>query len=182
MGERAQSEGGFTLIELLVVSVIGVLVLGGGTTLLISTVRGESDQRDRSAQVQQARVAVERLTREVRQGDGVVSAEDSSLVLETYVKRASCGGPPAASAIRCRVTYQCGAGSCTRAESAPGVAAAGGGVRVVEGLLGNDIFSYLPADTEPKTFVEIELQVGNEGEADSVTVDGGVALRNAVIG
>lgn len=178
---RARSdEQGFTLIELLVVASIGLIVFGGATTLLVGTVRGESDQRDRSAQVQQARVALERLTREVRQGDAVATAEPSSFSLETWVKRGSCGGAPASSSIQCRVTYQCSGDSCTREETDPGVAATGSGAQVVEGLIDDTIFTYAPA-ADP-TWIGIELKLGNPGEADSVTLSGGVALRNAVVG
>lgn len=174
-------ESGFTLVELLLVAVLGLVVLTAGYGLLQTTARGQVTQSEQAAQTQQARAMVERITREVRQGSGVVSATGSSLALVTWVKSSSCGGTPGAgSSIECRVTYQCSSGACTREETDPGVAASGGSTLVVDGLSPAPVFTYTPSAGDP-TYIEVKLEFQDSGE-ETVSIEGGVALRNSVVG
>lgn len=175
------AEGGYTLIELLLVAVLGLGVLTAGYTVLQTSSRQQVSQSERAAQIQQARTMVERITREVRQGSGVVSADGSSLSLVTWVQRTSCGGEAGGtSSIQCRVTYQCSSGACTREETEPEVAASGGGSQLVGGLATGPVFTYTPSMEDP-TFIEVKLAFADEG-AETVSIEGGVALRNAVVG
>ena len=116
----AASADGFTMIELLLVITLSLIVIGGTVGVLIAGMRSEPRIAERTADIQAARVAMERLTREIRQGATVTSATGSTIALITNVNSATCGGAHAAEARPCRVTYACTSGNCTRTESEPG--------------------------------------------------------------
>jgi Tfp pilus assembly protein PilW len=174
-----RSEGGFTLIELLVATTMGMVVLGGAVTVFIGAVRSEPRAADRVGSIQEGRVIVERITRELRQGVDVVAATPSTLELVTYVKQASCSGAGASSSsIPCLVTYSCSAGVCTRTVAEPDGSEAGSSVQVVEGLSTDDVFEYSSSEPESDPeFVDVRLSfVSREG--GPVVVADGVELRN----
>lgn len=178
---KLSEESGFTLLELLVVVALGLVVLAAGYGLLQTSSRQQVTQSEQAAQAQKARVMVERITREVRQGSGVVSATGSSLALVTWVNSAGCGSAAGAEvAIECRVTYQCSGGACTREETAPGAAASGNSTVILDGLSSAPVFTYTPSADAP-TFVEVKLELKEDG-AETVSIEGGVTLRNAVVG
>jgi hypothetical protein len=126
--------------------------------------------------IQQARVTVDRITRELRQGLDTPTTSPSQLAIITYVKAATCGGAAGSSSIVCRVTYSCSGGVCTRRVSQPDGSAPGSAVQVAGGLTGSSVFSYLPDEDEP-TYVGVSLAFETGGAP--VTLDDGVALRNA---
>lgn len=171
-----------TLIELLVVLMVALIVFAAGLGLLQITMGQEPERREQAGAIQQARVMVDRLSRELRQGFGVQAAEPDRLVLLSYVKRQSCGGADGDSSIDCQITYQCGGGACTRTERNTDGSGAGGPVEVVSGTDGQPVFSYSPSAADPD-YVGIRLSLPAEtaGE-DAITLVGGVALRNAVLG
>lgn len=169
-----------TLIELLVATSLSLIVIAGGYALMVSVTRGEADQRERVGSVQQARVMADRITREIRQGYGVETAQADQLELLTWVKSASCGGAPAASSVECRVVYSCSAGRCTRGESDPD-ATPSSSTELVRGLADDAVFEYAPSAADP-TWVGIRLSFpAGEGE-DAITLEDGAALRNASFG
>ena len=178
-----RDERGLTLVELLVVIMLSLVILFAATNVLIASVTGEKRARDRAGQIQDARVMVERVSRELRKGYGVEVAEPARLTLLTYVLRASCGGSPATESIACRVAYECEAGACTRAETDPGGPGTGGTpVETVRGLSSDSVFSYDPSATDPNyVSVRLELPAELEGE-DAITLEDGVALRNVGLG
>lgn len=63
--KRLGHEGGFTLIEMLVVMSILSLVLGAIVVIFVSGIRAQKDATDRLVAQQEARIAVDRLRREV---------------------------------------------------------------------------------------------------------------------
>jgi prepilin-type N-terminal cleavage/methylation domain-containing protein len=180
-GALRGSERGFTLIELLVATTIGMVVLGGAVTVFIGAVRSEPRTASKVTAIQQGRVAVERLTRELRQGLYVLddpAPMPSQVALITYVAPASCGSPPSESREPCRVTYNCGAGECTRTVAQPNGSASGAPVQVVSGLTSTDVFTYSPSEpeTEP-TYIGVELSFATR-EGGPVVIADGAALRN----
>jgi prepilin-type N-terminal cleavage/methylation domain-containing protein len=178
-----RDERGLTLIELLVVIVLSLVILFAGTNVLIASVTGEKRERDRAGQIQDARVMIESVSRELRKGYGVELAEPARLTLLTYVLHDSCGGSPATESIACRVAYECAAGTCTRTETDPGGSGTGGTpVETVRGISSDDIFSYEPSAADPGyVSIRLELPAELEGE-DAITLEDGVALRNVALG
>jgi prepilin-type N-terminal cleavage/methylation domain-containing protein len=170
-------ERGFTLIELLIATTVGLVVVGGALTIFISGIRSQPRTASKVAAIQQARVTVDRITRELRQGWETPTASSSQLAIVTYVKAAICGGASASTSIPCRVTYTCSAGACTRVVAQPNGSAPGPTVKVASDLTSANVFSYLPNAADP-TYVGVTFAVSSGG-AQPVTLGDGVALRNS---
>lgn len=179
-GALRRSEEGFTLVELLVAVMIGMVVLGGAVTVMIGALHSGPRIESKVTAVQKGRVAVERITRELRQGIDVLDVptpDADQLSLITYVKQSPCGGSAAATAIPCRVTYTCDAGACSRTVQAPSDTSTGTSVEVVNGLATTNVFSYVLDGTEP-TYVGVELTFTTQEGSSPVVVADGAALRN----
>lgn len=183
----APGQEGFTLVELLVGASVGLLVVGAMVMLLTSTLRSQPQGEDRSAQIQDARVVLERTVRELRQGKAVtgVPATESQITVDAFTRSGCNGGPPTTSAVVCRVTYACtgvaGSVTCTRKA---GTAAA---QTILTGLTTASVFSY-GSTTAPDCnvgtigtprLVCMKLSYPGDGGAESVTVEDSAYLRNA---
>jgi type II secretory pathway pseudopilin PulG len=175
-------EDGYTLPELVMAAtaLIGlVAIMGAGLTTIA---RNQVRIADRSAQIQQGRTMIERITRELREGSGVQNPTSSSLSFLTYVRRQQCGGSESPTsettpAIQCRVTYTCSSGVCTRAEALPNGSGSGPAVILVEGLRSNSVFTYAPNATNPG-HVTVTLEYPGQDGDETVTLSDGAALRN----
>ena len=158
---------------------LGILVLGGTVGVMTTGLRTEPKIAERSADIQGARVAMDRLTRELRQGASVVTATETQLILITNVNSATCGGASSTEARQCRVSYTCTAGTCSRTEANPDGSGTGPSQIVVEGIGTGAVFSYAPSSAAP-TFVGVKLEFpSNDGE-DAITLTDGVTMRSAV--
>ena len=136
----------------------------------------------------------ERLTRELRQGSDATSPTASRLTVLTFVRHATCGSatPAAATAtsVRCRIFYDCNsAGTCTRTEcpwtvsstATPTSPPCGSPVQIVEGLMSNQVFTFVPR-TPGHSYVALALAFPAERGDDAITIQGGAALRNPPLG
>jgi type II secretory pathway pseudopilin PulG len=194
---RLGSEGGFTLIELLVASAMGVVLLGAIGSMVVSAVRTQPKLSKRSQNITTARWAMERMTREIRNGIAVDKATSSSVSFRTYVRRTACGGSgiPASGtgAIVCEVTYTCGTTSCTRLEKEPGVYT-GTPATIFEGTDNPNVFCYVPSTSADSlscgtaktpvtgtTYIGLNLHIPNP-TGSGLTVSDGASLRNATLG
>ena len=175
---RCAEADGFTLIELLIAASMSLVVLGIGVGLMTTGLSNQPKVAEKAGEIQEARVAMERLTRELRQGDSVVSATPTQLSLITYVNSATCGGATSSTSILCRVTYSCSAGACTRIESKPDGSAATAPVVVVSGITSSSVFSYSPSAAAP-SHIGVTLLFPDEQGDDSITLTDGVTMRNA---
>ena len=176
--DRLQATGGFTLIELLLAASITLIVIGGGITVLVSSLRSEPRIAERTADIQGARVAMERLTREIRQGAIVTAATSSQFTVVTNVNSATCGGAQSDEVRPCLVTYSCSQSACTRREANPDGTAPGPVVTVVEGVSTASVFSFSPSASAP-THVGIKLEFPGAAGDDSITLTDGATMRNA---
>ena len=167
--------GGLTLVELLVATALGLVVVGGGTSIFVSSLRSEPRTASKVNAIQQARVTADRITRELRQGLEVETASPSQLKIVTYVKTAGCSGAPASTAMPCKVTYACSGDMCTRMVAKPDGTAPGPTVQVVSGLASTDVFDPQPPTGDP-SYVGVTFSLAAEG--DPVILEDGVALRN----
>ena len=174
---RATSDDGFTLAELLMGILLSVLVVAIATTVFTSAVQTQPGLNKRDQAISNARVTMERLVRELRQGSTVFSGTSTSLSFLTYFHSATCGGQPSQTAISCRVTYNCAAGSCTRAEAQPDGTNPGAAATAVSGLSNSIVFDYSPATGAPKYVGATFTFPGQNGD-DAITVSDGAALRN----
>ena len=177
-------EAGITLIEMLVAMTMGVVVMGGVVILLIGALRAQPRLDQKSAGIQTARWALERMTREIRNGIVVDKATPSSVSFQTYVRHTTCGGTTTsastAAPIRCEVTYTCSAKACSQLETAPGVYT-GTAKTIVTGLgNGSSVFTYSPSVTKA-TYVGVTLEIPGPSGSVGITVSDGASLRNATL-
>lgn len=178
---RMNEEAGFTLVEMIIATGLMVVVLGGGVMVMTLGMRNEPRIAERTADIEQARVAMDRLTREIRQGSAVSSATGTSLSFITQVQSASCGGPTSPQARPCLVTYSCTQGKCTRTERNPDGSGATSPKTVASGMrAGQTVFSYTPSASAP-TYVNVVLEFPSASGADSITLSDGVAMRNGSV-
>jgi type II secretory pathway pseudopilin PulG len=190
-------EAGLTLIELLVASMMSVIILGAVGSMVVSTMRAQPDISERNQDVSSARWALERITREVRNGVRIDEATASKVSLLTYVRRAACGGglpvSSTAPAIKCQVTYQCTTTACTRTEAKDGVMT-GTPKTVFSGLNSSQVFCFVPStEVDPlscgtaksksgTTYVGIRLRMPNpKGTTTALIISDGASLRNATL-
>lgn len=169
-------EHGFTLIELLIATTLGLMVVGGAFTVFAGGVRSEPHMAAKASALEEARVTVDRITRELRQGREVETATSNELSILTYVKQGTCGGAAGSTATLCLVTYRCSGETCTRSVASPGESSSGAPVQVARGLASPEVFEYSPSATEP-TYVGVSFSFVTDGEP--VTLEDGVALRNS---
>ncbi|MGH2953164.1 MAG: PilW family protein [Solirubrobacterales bacterium] len=172
-------EDGWTLLELLVGATISLIVVGVAATMLITAVRTQPVTTERAGQVQQGRVLIERISRELRQGqrESVSGATASGLSMVTYVNSNPCGGPSSASAIVCQVTYACSGTVCTRTERNADGSGTPATTQVVSGIrAGQTVFTY--DDQVEPTYVGVELSFPADDGGEGITLSDGVSLRN----
>jgi prepilin-type N-terminal cleavage/methylation domain-containing protein len=172
-----REEGGFTLIELLIATALGLVVIGAALTVFLGGIRSEPRAASKAAALEEARVTMDRITRELRQGLEIpagTTPSASKLSIVTYVKAATCGGSAGGASIPCRVTYSCSGKTCTRIVSAPDGSAPGPSVTVVRGLTSPNVFTYTP-EVKP-TYVGVSFSLATSGEP--ITLGDGAALRN----
>jgi Tfp pilus assembly protein PilW len=173
-----RSERGYTLIELLVATMMGFVVVGGAVTVFVGALHSEPRASSKADAIVRGRIAVERITRDVRQGADVVAASPSQLELVTYLPQASCVSTATKGAEACRVRYACAAGKCSRTVSRPDGSAAGAAVLVAGELSSNEVFSYAPSGAGAvPSYVGVELSFAMR-EGGPVVIADGASLRN----
>jgi prepilin-type N-terminal cleavage/methylation domain-containing protein len=173
-----REERGFTLIELLIATSLGLVVIGAALTMFVGAIHSQPRDTSKVAAMQEARIAVDRITRELRQGLEVVTTPaptTSRLEIVTYVKAATCGGATASTSIPCRVIYACSGTTCTRTVAQPSGSAPGPAVRVASGLASPNVFNYSPSTVDP-SYVGVSLSINGSGQP--FTLGDGVTLRN----
>jgi type II secretory pathway pseudopilin PulG len=167
------------LVEMLVAVTIGMVVLGGAVTIFMGAVKSEPRTSAKVGAIQEGRVALERITRELRQGIEVEpGASGSGLVLLTYVRSGNCGSSPEGEAEPCQVTYDCAEGQCSRAVAEPDGGAAGTPVQVVTDLSTTaNVFTYVPSAESPE-YVGVELSFEKTQSTDPTVLADGATLRS----
>ncbi len=186
-----------TLIELLVAMIMGIIVVGGATAMLISAVRTQPQQQEQAESISTARFELERMTREIRNGTSVTVASPSNVSFVARVRRTTCGGsvPTSASApsIQCQIVYGCTTASCTRIERAVGSISGGTPATIVRDIDSSAVFCFVPsANTDPTecgpakagtspTYIGLTLSVPNPRGSGHLTISDGASLRGATL-
>jgi prepilin-type N-terminal cleavage/methylation domain-containing protein len=173
---RLRGEEGFSLPELLMALALGLIVTTAGFMMFTTALRSESRLTGRDHAIQDGRVALERMIREIRQGGAVVGTPTAqTLSFNTFVANSSvCVGGPSDQYVHkpCVVTYSCASGACTRQEQNPYTGVQGSAVQVVSGLATSDVFEYW---ADPSTECQPPPQVSNE----AVSFRDEATLRNS---
>jgi Tfp pilus assembly protein PilW len=189
-------EAGMTLIELLVAMVMGIIVVGGATAMLISAVRDQPKQQQQAENISTARYELERMTREIRNGVSLTTASTNNVSFVARVRRTSCGGAVSTSstpAIQCQIVYSCTTSACTSVEREVGATTGGTPTTIVTGIDSSEVFCFVPsANTDPTecgaaksgttpTYIGVTLHVPNPSGPGSLTVSDGASLRSATL-
>lgn len=200
---RLRCERGLTLIELLVAMVLGLVIAGAAMGFLIVTIHQQNVVSSRAVAERQAEVVLQRLTREVRQAQNIVSSStggDTTPVNVTYGSGTSSVSfylPSSGStAAGTQVTWTCTAGgSCTRTTGTTTVTELAGvssAAFTPIGSGGTALASNAGTGSTPSypVSIQIELQVKDISQLDTsqthivtgitnpITVQDGVALRD----
>jgi prepilin-type N-terminal cleavage/methylation domain-containing protein len=194
---RLDDERGMTLIELLVAMIMGVIVVGGATTMLISAVRAQPQQQEQAQSISTARFELERMTREIRNGTSVTAASANSVSFVARVRRTTCGGsvPTSSStpSIPCQIVYSCTTTSCTRVERAVDSTSGGAATTIVTDIDSSSVFCFVPsANADPTecgpvkggtvpTYIGLTLSIPNPRGSGHLTISDGASLRGAML-
>lgn len=186
-----------TLIELLVSTIMGLIVVGGATAMLISAVRDQPKQQQQAENINTARFELERMTREIRNGVSVTASSSNSVSFVAQLRRTACDGSvptnTSVTAIKCQVIYNCTTSACTRTERDVGATSGGITTTIVTGIDSGEVFCFVPsANSDPSecgsaksgespTFIGITLNVPNPSGPGSLTVSDGASLRSATL-
>jgi Tfp pilus assembly protein PilW len=176
LAPSAARQEGFMLVELLIAMALFLAVSGAVLAMLESGGRQQPRTTNKNLRLDEARQAVDRMQRELRQGYAVLSNNSQSVDYLTYVRNAS------GTAVQRRVAYSCtgGAnGACTRYETVPDANASlpASGKRLVSGVQNSDVFSYAPTSIDPSE-VQVKLVLSIPGQTNTVTLADGAELRN----
>ena len=166
---------------------MGAVVMGAVAMLVIGAVEDQPKISKQAQNITTARWVLERMTHELRNGIAVKSVSASAVSFEGYVRRSACGGAAplasSASAIKCRISYECTITACFRKEASPD--STGGTPRqIFRGINSSNVFSFVPAGgaASSVTYVKITLRLPNPTGNGDLTVSNGASLRNATLG
>jgi len=85
MIKKKIDENGFTLMELMVVVVIMSLITLGATTLFGGGMRSWISGQFQLAAQRNTRIALDRMVKEIREGDSIDSSSDSDTIIVKYI-------------------------------------------------------------------------------------------------
>lgn len=159
-------------------AMMGLIVIGAATLVFTAGMRAQPGLSQRDNAISQGRYAMERLTRELRQGSNVTSASANQLSFVSYVHNPStCAATFSNTANPCRVTYNCTTMGCTRTVAQPDGSSPQAAVTIVTGLSNPNVFTYSPSSTAPSYIGATFVFAGQHGD-DAITLSDGATLRN----
>jgi prepilin-type N-terminal cleavage/methylation domain-containing protein len=145
---RLRCERGYTLIELLQVTVILTVVLGGLTTLFVSAMNSEVEMNRRFQAQQAARLAVDKMRREIHCASAVTPTGTSSSI--TVTLPAQC---PTAGGTLTNVVYD------TELVATDRYRLRRAGVPVADYITTGSVFTYTPPATGKLANLRLDLPV-----------------------
>lgn len=160
--ERARDERGFTLIELMVVTMLFAIVISVIFAMLLNVQKSESFTQRRGDTLDELRLTMDRMTKDLRQATRVVGTPTASHIeFMTYEDGTSAD-----------VTYDATGRTLTRRVGATAA------TTMQSDLTTTSLFTYVPSASTPQV-VEIALVVTPSNlPATTVTLDGEIHLRN----
>jgi prepilin-type N-terminal cleavage/methylation domain-containing protein len=167
---RLVVESGYTLIELLQVMVILGVVLGALTAVFVSALNSEVDMNRRFQAQQEARLAVDKIRREIHCARVISPAGVSASITVTLP-----GGCPTAGLSDATVTYSTESIAAYRWELRRN------GVRIADFVTAPAVFNYTPQSTDSRARLRLELPINpkpsDAGKTWRLVAD--IVLRNS---
>jgi Tfp pilus assembly protein PilW len=179
--ERLGTEGGYTMVELLAVLAIFLTVVTALTTLFVSGSQAELDANNRFQAQQSARLALDRLRRELHCSSGITQTDGTALT-STPVAAIRVALPshcPTAGA-GTTVDYQLVSQGTSRWELQR--VQGGTTVPIADYLTEDEIFTYTAQSAASRALLHVEMPVNvnpNEGWTTWHLVDD-IVLRNTL--
>jgi prepilin-type N-terminal cleavage/methylation domain-containing protein len=179
---RLRGQSGFTLTELIAVLAILLTIVTALTTLFISGARAELDANRRFEAQQNARLALDRLRRELHCSNGLTNVDGSPLTTAPVaaVKVSLPAHCPTAEGANITVVYEsisAGTGRWKLRRTKAGVP-----VDIADYLTNDDLFVYTTQSAESRATLHVDLPVNvnpNEGWKEWRLVDD-IVLRNTL--
>jgi type II secretory pathway pseudopilin PulG len=178
---RLAGESGYSIVELLTVVTILSIIIGALTTLFVSASKGELDMNRRFQAQQEARLAIDKLRREVHCATSVTPSGSSSAV--TVTSPAACPtahgftsiqwcviAPPGAWAGRYAL-YRSTAATCTTST----------GVKWADYLTTQQIFNYTVQSSQSLSSLGVSLvvDVRKDSAQGTFKLNDNIVLRNS---
>jgi type II secretory pathway pseudopilin PulG len=179
---RLRREGGYTLTELVAVLAIFMTVVTPLTALFMSGARSELDANKRFEAQQNARLALDKLRRELHCSSGITNLDGTPLPT-TPVSAIRVSLPshcPSAGGVTTTVVYELvAAGSASwKLQRTKGTTTVG----IAEHLTNDDVFTYAAQSVDSRATLHVDLPVDvnpNEGSGSWRLVDD-IVLRNTL--
>jgi prepilin-type N-terminal cleavage/methylation domain-containing protein len=179
---RLRGQRGFTLVELIAVLGILMTVVTSITVLFVSGARAELDANERFEAQQSARLALDKLRRELHCSSGITNLDDTALTTTPVaaIKVALPGHCPSADGANTFVVYEtvsAGSSRWTLRRTQDGVA-----VDVADHFTNDDVFTYTAQTPESRATLHVDLPVNvnpNEGWPTWRLADD-IVLRNTL--
>jgi type II secretory pathway pseudopilin PulG len=171
--KRLRVEGGWTMLELLVATTVMLIVAVAVMALILVGIRQLDNQGERSSSLDDARTALTKMVREIRQSAQVASVGPATVdVLVPVI--VGPGDTSATHWVRFDCSTETGEGlhKCTRED----VTGGGEVVELVRGIENTDTFTV---DESSRT-VSIRLAQDVPGGPSPLVLEGGATARNCV--
>jgi prepilin-type N-terminal cleavage/methylation domain-containing protein len=174
-------ERGYSMIELLVVTMILTIIVGALTTLFVGASKSELDMNRRFQAQENARLAIDKLRREVHCASGVSPSGSSSSIVLTIPSQCPtaqgftsirwCVLPPPGALSGRYALYRSTAATCTTAT----------GVKWADYLKTQSIFTYTVQSTASLGSLAVALVVNTSpgGTHGTVKLNDSIVLRNS---
>ena len=183
LSRSPRNQAGFTLVELIAVLGIFLVVVSSLTALFVSGARAELDANERFQAQQSARVALDRVRRELHCSNGLKNADGTTLTSGTPVTAVRVellSHCPTAGGVDTFVIYQMTASGTGRwrLERVKGTEI----VPLADHFTNDDVFTYTPQSTESRASLHVDLPVNvnpNEGSPTWRLLDD-IVLRNTL--
>jgi prepilin-type N-terminal cleavage/methylation domain-containing protein len=162
-------ERGYTMIELLMVTVILGVVLTGLTTLFVQASNAELQMNKRFQAQQEARVAIDKMRREIHCAKAVTPAGNSSAITVTIPSQC-----PTSGGTEINVVYD------TQLVSAERYQLRRAGVRIADFVRIGNVFTYAAptVDSLGKLRVDLPINIQPPGAGGTWELEADMVLRN----
>jgi prepilin-type N-terminal cleavage/methylation domain-containing protein len=177
-----RDRSGFTLVELLAVLAIFLVIVTALTTLFVSGSKAELDANHRFQAQQNARVALDRLRRELHCSSGVTNTDGSALTATpvSAIRVALPSHCPTVVAGTTTVDYQAVANGSGRWKLVR--VQGGSSVPIADYLVEDEVFTYTAPSSDARALLHVDFSVNvnpNEGWKTWRLVDD-IVLRNTL--
>ncbi len=172
-------QSGVSLPELLVVCLMFAFVLAAVEAAIVPSIHQQGRTARRNGSTQEASIAVERMSREIRDATSItVGGSGSPQTPSGRIDLVTSGQGGATLAAPQRVIYDCTSGACTRASGAVG-GALGAPVSTVAHVTNPTTVFSAPAGASNPPYVSLKLDVTlGSGFSNPVELQDGVTVMN----